>query len=91
MDTADEPCLDDVKHLVEYALDRSIRIIPEFDIPGHSYSWGLGMPNLTVCNNVQPNWQDYCAEVGGHHLFYIVSFYLFRDYFKFHCSLHAVS
>ncbi|TPX38080.1 beta-N-acetylhexosaminidase [Synchytrium microbalum] len=51
-----------VKHLVDYAMDRGIRIIPEFDMPGHAYAWGLGMPNLTVCNNVQPNWQDFCAE-----------------------------
>lgn len=34
--------------LVQYASDRGLVIIPEVDVPGHSYSWGLGYPNLTA-------------------------------------------
>jgi hexosaminidase len=37
---------DEVKDLVNYAADRGIRILPEFDMPGHSTSWFLGYPEL---------------------------------------------
>ncbi|MFY9527975.1 MAG: family 20 glycosylhydrolase [Candidatus Acidiferrales bacterium] len=36
----------EVRHLIAYARDRGIRVIPEFDMPGHSTAWFAGYPEL---------------------------------------------
>ncbi|HEX3820352.1 MAG TPA: family 20 glycosylhydrolase [Candidatus Sulfotelmatobacter sp.] len=36
----------EIRDLISYAHDRGIRVIPEFDMPGHSRSWFLGYPDL---------------------------------------------
>src|SRR3989440_12160851 len=36
----------ELRDLVSYAHDRGIRVLPEFDTPGHSRSWFVGYPEL---------------------------------------------
>ncbi len=37
---------DQVRDLIAYARDRGIRVVPEFDMPGHSTAWFVGYPEL---------------------------------------------
>jgi hexosaminidase len=37
---------EEVREIVEFARERGIRVVPEFDIPGHARSWFAGFPQL---------------------------------------------
>src|ERR1700680_2188530 len=37
---------DEVKELIAYARDRGIRVVPEFDMPGHCTAWFVGYSEL---------------------------------------------
>ncbi|HEV2765496.1 MAG TPA: family 20 glycosylhydrolase [Pyrinomonadaceae bacterium] len=37
-----------IREVVAYAAERGIRVVPEFDVPGHSTSWFVGHPELAT-------------------------------------------
>jgi hexosaminidase len=50
---------EEIREFIAYAHERGIRVMPEFDIPGHSRSWFLGYPELSSGSG------PYTLEGGG--------------------------
>lgn len=46
----------DIKHIVQYAKERGVRVIPEMEAPGHSTAWGYGtqsQPSLRIIKTLK--------------------------------------
>jgi hexosaminidase len=44
---------DEMRHIVAYARARGIRVVPEFDVPGHTSSWLLAYPEIGAGEDIK--------------------------------------
>jgi hexosaminidase len=58
---------DEMRHIVAYARARGIRVMPEFDVPGHTASWVHAYPELgdgRTVTRIPQEFQDYEKNQG---------------------------
>ncbi|KAJ3295680.1 hypothetical protein HDU79_008706, partial [Rhizoclosmatium sp. JEL0117] len=51
----------EIKEIVEYAFERNIRVIPEFEVPGHNAVFGHVDESFVAGWNHTP-WDEYCVQ-----------------------------
>jgi hexosaminidase len=62
-----------IRAIVQYAKDRGVRVVVEFDTPGHAASWGVGDPSLTVtCPRYSANINNIPLNPAHEHTFDVV-------------------
>eukprot|EP01084_Bolivina_argentea_P299120 515585_1 len=51
-----------ITDVINYALYRGIRVIPEFDTPGHVFSMSYGAPDVVICDTINDQTSSMCPE-----------------------------
>jgi hexosaminidase len=72
---------DQIKEILDYARDRGIRVVPEFDMPGHSTSWFVGYPGLASIQGlytIERYWgiHDPCLDPTREEVYAFLDFFL---------------
>ncbi|KAJ2852418.1 Glucosamine-6-phosphate isomerase (Glucosamine-6-phosphate deaminase) (GNPDA) (GlcN6P deaminase) [Coemansia brasiliensis] len=53
---------EEIKKIINYAKNRAIRVMPEFNMPGNTFIIGDAHPEIMSCLNKQPNWDKFATE-----------------------------
>ncbi len=76
-----------IRDVIQYADERGIRVVPEFDIPGHSTSWLTAYPELASAPgpySIERNWGVFDPTFDPTKE---ETYNFFNDFFKEICSL----